>query len=164
MISRMFVGLATGGVVGVAAIAGVLWPASSEARPADSPALGPPMVCPRAMCAIDVVVEPNLPSGCWVKLSSEVTLFPAVRTVEWRLKTAGYKFVDGDNAVTIVNDAGDFGPGSTIAPSPTHPPAFRRDRTASSPVSGRVYKVKVNIVSDSGTFCKVPTLPRIKNQ
>ena len=163
--NRTFVGMAMGVLVGAAATAAVMWASSAAARWPNPPALDPPMVCRGTTCSIEVVVDPNLASGCWVKLSSEVTLFPAVRTVEWRLKTAGYRFVDGDNAVTILNDAADFGPGSTIAPSPTNPlPAFRRDRTASSPVSGREYKVSVNVVSDAGRFCPFPTLPRIKNQ
>lgn len=164
MSSRNFVGMAISVMVGVAATVAIMWPGSTATKWPNPPVLDAPKVCEGETCSIDVVVDPDKPSGCWVKLSSEVTLLGTVKKLEWRLRTPGYKFVDGENAVAILNNAGDFGPGSASTPAPPNQPTFTRDRTASPPAPGREYKVSINVVSDNGRFCPFPTLPRIKNQ
>lgn len=92
---------------------------------------------------------------CRVSLNASVIVpYPKYDSIEWKVAADGFKFVDGGYAVSILNAPADFSAGSSSATSIT----LKRNAPTAP-----VYNYTLSLQSDSGQFCMVPTLPRIKN-
>lgn len=146
---------------GAAAVALVVAATFMIAAAVLGPGLSPAATCSSPTCVIPVAARTTLGLGGWqcnLQLSSEVTVPAGVTEIKWNLTTAGYSFVDGGHAVSVLNDAGDFAAGAGSSKR-----EFRLSRP-SAPVAARVYRYSINVESDDGKYCMVPTLPRIKNE
>lgn len=151
MTSQFLTGAVVGAMVAGAAFAIAVWP--------PTPGLAQPSTCDAPTCKIPItIIPPGLFHGCRADLSSLVTMPRGVTAIEWSITTPGYSFVPGGNAVTMLNDQGDF-----AAPAAT-PGTFRLSYTAPTTARGYTYNVNIAPNSDAGKFCPVPTLPRVKNE